>query len=446
MRVLWVCNIILPVIGRQLGLEASNKEGWISGMASILLERRQENGIALSVAFPVQRDSRRKGRKSPPPMDLPEGQEIGGMACYGFPEDLRHPEKYDESLEPIFEKILQKVRPHIVHCFGTEYPHTLAVCRVFREKGRLLVGVQGLCTLIAEAYFANLPEKAAASVTFRDWLRRDSLRQQQDKFRLRGCGEREILSLAGNAAGRTLWDRAYVEKWNPNIRYYTLNETLREEFYGYGWREGDCIPHSIFLSQGDYPLKGLHYMLSALPAILEKYPDTEVYVAGDDLTARGTLKQRLKISAYGKYLRQLIEQNGLKGRIHFLGRLNAGQMRERYLKSSLFLCPSALENSPNSLGEAMLLGMPCVCAAVGGIPSLFTGGEDGILYEGYGTEDGKNDGIIDRLSRAVLEMWEDPGKRHGYCRNAKAHAERTHNREKNYGRLLEIYEEIGRRE
>ena len=112
-------------------------------------------------------------------------------------------------------------------------------------------------------------------------------------------------------------------------------------------------------------------MLTALPAIREKYPDVKVYVAGPDLTRYCTLKQKLKISGYGKYLRRLIKDNGIGERVIFLGRLNARQMRDQYLKCGLFVCPSSVENSPNSLGEAMLLGMPCVSADVGGGPRIF---------------------------------------------------------------------------
>ncbi|HBA47795.1 MAG TPA: hypothetical protein DCZ91_08340 [Lachnospiraceae bacterium] len=504
MKVLWLCNVILPVIARELHLEVSNKEGWLSGLAETVLERRQENEIELSVAFPMQGE------------DFPEGREIGPMRCYGFPEDVGHPEKYDENLEHVLKKIVDKVRPDVVHCFGTEYPHTLAMCRIFPRKDRLLAGFQGLCTLLAEAYFANLPEDVIGRVTLRDWLRQDSLRQQQEKFVLRGNMEREIVSLAGNLTGRTRWDRENGLKWNPRARYYHMNETLRPEFYGPAWQEENCIPHSIFLSQGDYPVKGLHYMLLALPLILKRYPDTHVYVAGNSLVSYGTLKQKLKISAYGKYLRKLMEEGGLKEKVTFLGKMNAAQMRDRYLESSLFVCPSSLENSPNSLGEAMLLGMPCVCANVGGIPSLFRDGEDGIAYSGFrmqgetsgagegimyngfrmsyeaeegvtggkcripermpaeraqgaesaisgkgavceemriqerkatdGTEpaavpggDGELGRIAGNLANAVIRMWDNPEGRRIYCRNAKAHAENTHNREKNYARLIEIY-------
>ena len=437
MRVLWLCNIIPPVIARELNREVSNKEGWISGMVEAVLADREENGLELSMAFPME------------DAPFPVGEKIASIACYGFREDIKNPEKYEESLEQSLQKIVYHVKPDIVHCFGTEYPHTLAMCRIFLQKERLLVGLQGLCSLLAEAYCADLPGKVADSVTFRDWLKKDSIRQQQEKFRIRGRQEREIVSLAGNITGRTGWDRQQTRKWNPDARYFHMNETMRKEFYGHVWQEKECIPHSVFLSQGDYPLKGLHYMLLALPAILERYPDTRVYVAGNSLVAHKTWKDRLKISAYGKYLLKLLKENSLEDKVIFLGKLNAGEMRDRYLKSHLFVCPSSLENSPNSLGEAMLLGMPCVCAGVGGIPSLFEDGKDGIVYEGFsGTDENIREDeqlgrwletVAGRLAGAVMQMWARPERMGEYCRNARRHAEKTHDRSENYRRLLEIY-------
>lgn len=465
MKVLWLCNVVLPMAAGQFHMEGSNKEGWISGLADTVLKNQRGNAIHLAVAFPVPADA------------LPKGMEVckktvrtGGAAfeCYGFLEDVRHAEVYDPALEGRMKKITDEVQPDIVHCFGTEYPHTLAMCRSFPRKERLVVGLQGLCTLCAQVYYADIPERVIHSITLRDLLRGDNLIQQREKFVLRGNMEREVVSLAGNIIGRTEWDRENSKRWNPNADYYKLNETLRPEFYGPVWNEENCIPHSIFVSQGDYPLKGLHYLLCAMPMILEKYPDTKVYVAGDSLVEYRTLKQKLKISAYGKYLRSLIKENGLEGRIVFLGRLTAEQMRDRYLKSNLFVCCSALENSPNSLGEAMLLGLPCVSADVGGISSIFTHGEDGILYEGHRPEAeselkpeskpkkrekfGKNNAcanggkrlifISNALAQAVFEMWEQPEKMKVYCRNARNHAEITHKKDANYQTMMEIYAKI----
>lgn len=48
------------------------------------------------------------------------------------------------------------------------------------------------------------------------------------------------------------------------------------------WDYKQCHKYTIFLSQGQYPIKGLHQMVKALPLILRDYPDTKVYVAGND--------------------------------------------------------------------------------------------------------------------------------------------------------------------
>lgn len=111
-----------------------------------------------------------------------------------------------------------------------------------------------------------------------------------------------------------------------------------------------------------------------MPEILEQFPDAHVSVAGNSITACGSLKEKLKISGYGKYLRDLIYKNGLEDKVTVLGSLSDVQMKEAYLRSHVFACPSALENSPNSLGEAMLLGLPCVASRTGGIPDM---AEDG---------------------------------------------------------------------
>lgn len=419
MRILWLCNIVLPDIAKKLGMKASNKEGWLSGVAHAV---KESHDFELGVCFPVPKEH--AGLRL----------EEEGIRYYGFYEDTSHPEKYDSSLETELSDILSDYRPDMVHVFGTEYPHNLAMARCMKDKSdRLLVGVQGVMDIYTERFFVGVPKRVINRVTFRDFLRNDSLKTQQDKYRKRSEFEDETARITGNITGRTPFDLDFALRKNPNAKYHFLNETLRPEFYEGKWDEALCEKHSVFLSQGNYPIKGLHFMLEAMPKIIDKFPDAKLYVAGDNVTGHSSFKEKIKLSSYGKYLLELIKKNRLEEHVIFTGNLDAEGMKERLLLSNVFVCPSTCENSPNSLGEAMLLGVPCISANVGGVSGIFKADVDGIMYE---CED------VDSLANAVTDMWANEEKAQEYSVNASMHAHVTHNSEINYKRLLEIYREI----
>lgn len=426
MKVLWVCNIMLPSIARQLGVSYSNKEGWLSGLLERVVQEQGWNRIELGIAFPVGEDMG----------DLRRTMQLGENAacrCYGFTENMDTPEIYDDSIEVRFQEILRDFEPDILHVFGAEYPHALAAIRAYGRPEHTLVGIQGLCSAIAEEYMADLPMKVQRQATLRDRIRQDSIRQQQKKFRKRGEHEREALLLTGNIAGRTDFDRTQSEKINPSAKYHYLNETLRGIFYRDRWKRNACRPYSIFLCQGDYPLKGFHYLLRAMPKVLEQFPEAHVCVAGNNIIECGTLKDRLKLSAYGKYIRKLIKDNHLRDHVTMLGMLSAEEIKEQYLQSHLFVLPSALENSPNSLGEAMLLGVPCVAADVGGVHNLLTDGGDGMLYPA---------GDVEALADRIIEIFTKEAIVERFSDNARKHARVNHDADQNYYRLIHIYREM----
>lgn len=417
---LWLCNIMLPVIAQSLGLPASNKEGWLSGLAG-MLTGEQEKEVTLGVCFPVSGE--------------PVQGSAGSIVYYGFPEDTVHPERYDTEAEEYLKKIVTDFAPDIVHCFGTEYPHTLAMTRAFGRPERTLIGIQGLCFVYADAYMADLPERIRRRTLLRDFLRRDNLLQQQEKYRIRGGYEQEAIGNVRHVTGRTDWDRKWTEYVNPDAAYHFMNETLRQQFYGPLWDRRRCKRDSIFLSQGNYPIKGLHYVLEALPKVLKKYPGAHVYVAGDEITRYSTVKEKIKISNYGKYLLELIRENHLEQAVTFLGRLDADQMLRQFLKSHVFVSPSSIENSPNSVGEAMLLGMPVISSDVGGVHNMLESGKEGFLYETSDTA-----ALADHIcyvfdERNEAELLKIAGA-------AREHALHTHDPRTNYRRLMEIYHEI----
>lgn len=415
---------MLPAYARHHGISFSVREGWLTGCLSRISEEKEgDEPITLGVCFPAE------GELSS------SNEEIEGITYYGFSEDLGHPECYNKSLEERFRTILDDFMPDIVHIFGTEFPHSLAMLRAFGNPGRALLGIQGICGVIADEYMAGIPEAVQRSVTFRDRIKEDSLLQQQEKYRERAAHEREAIQLTGNITGRTRFDREETAKINPEARYYAMNETMRPGFYEGHWEEKEAEPHSIFLSQGDYPLKGFHFVLEAMPKLLEKYPDAHLYVAGNNIIGKGNSKYPyfIRASSYGKYIKSLISSGRLKKKVTMVGSLSEEEMKERFLKSSVFVCPSVVENSPNSLAEAMLLGVPVVASLAGGIPDMLTDRKDGVLFE---------KGNVDELVKAIFQIWDEPVIAAVYGDNARNHARVTHDPDSNYKRLIEVYKAI----
>ncbi len=174
MKVLWLCNIMLPAIAQELELPYSNREGWLTGIYERICREKKRNGngmgIELGICFPMDEGTEEAMGRQEKQREFRLGE--SGVFCYGFRENLAVPERYDAGLEERLKEILEDFKPDMVHIFGTEFPHTLAMVRAFGRPERTLVGIQGLCSACAEAYMADLPERVVRRKTFRDWLKK----------------------------------------------------------------------------------------------------------------------------------------------------------------------------------------------------------------------------------------------------------------------------------
>ena len=145
------------------------------------------------------------------------------------------------------------------------------------------------------------------------------------------------------------------------------------------------------------------------------------------------IKSRIKISAYGKYLRRLILKNRLEGKVRVLGNLSAEEMKREYLSAQIFVCPSAVENSPNSVAEGQLLGVPVAASRTGGIPDVVKDGVSGLLFE---------KGNIHELAACVSRILTDKQLAKELSASERETAAKLYNGENNYQKLIEIYQSI----
>lgn len=65
--------------------------------------------------------------------------------------------------------------------------------------------------------------------------------------------------------------------------------------------------------------------------------------------------------------------------VKLMGTASAEVLRDSLLETDLFIHPSYIDNSPNSVCEAQLLGMPILATNVGGVASLVQHEETGLL-------------------------------------------------------------------
>ena len=418
MKILWLINIPLPEASQLMGEKPSPFGGWLINASKDLANNED---VELSIAFPSNKANKFRELK---------GEKIN---YYPFIPVKENDNKVIENNES-FETLLNNLKPDIVHIYGTEIAHTLSMVNTCNKINiKTVISVQGLVSIIEKHMYSNLPIYAIYGNTFRNIIRKDNVRGLKKLFRNRGKNEIEAIKRTNHIIGRTTWDKACSNQINPQANYHFCNETLREEFYKHQWDVNDCEKHSIFLSQGQYPIKGLHYMLEAIPLILKRFPKAKVYISGKDITKSDSIKDKLLMTYYGKYIKKMIKKLNLERNVVFTGQLDEKKMCQRYLKSHVFVCPSSIENSPNSLGEAMILGVPSVASYVGGIPDMLKDKEEGFLYQ--------HDAPY-MLAQYVCEIFENQDLALKFSKNARERALKTHDRDENTRRLIEIYNEI----
>ena len=409
MKVLWICNIMLPAIAKHLGRSHSFTGGWLTGLSEDL---SKVESIELIVLFPTkEKDVRGK---------------VDGFSFYGF-------DKVD--CNNLFYDILKEEKPDVIHVFGTEFKHSLDMVSSCEKLGlldKVVINIQGLTSVIAKHYTSGLPNKIIYMYTFRDLIKNDNIYNQMKKLKKRGDFEIKALKKVKHVIGRTDWDRACTSQINEKLNYHFCNETLRSVFYKKLWNYDDCDKHSIFVSQASYPIKGFHFMLQAMPEILKKYPKTKLYVTGKSPFSRTGLS-KLKVSSYEKYIGQLINKYKLNNSVFFLGALNELEMCKQYLKSNVFISCSSIENSSNSIGEAMLLGVPTVSSDVGGVKNLMTHNVDGYMYQYDASY---------MLAYYICKVFSEPVYSTLLSKKAVCRAKKTHDRTINTSCLRNIYRNI----
>lgn len=416
MKVLWVINSILPEMSAYINgnvyNKASSSNSWV-----VALLRASCGFVELTIVMFY------KGDKI-------VIKDFDGYSCIAIPYRGRQ-DRYNKKNNDYFQQVNDLVNPDVVHVHGTEYPHTLNALEVFGPD-KVVVSIQGLVSVIERYYISDIKfYDILRNLTVRNIIFGDSIWGQKRAFRFRGKYEVQSLLLANNVIGRTLWDKVHTTTINPHINYYHLDELLREEFFvSPKWSYENCEKQTIFMCQATYPIKGLHKVLQALAIVKKKYPDVKLKIAGKTFLKTDTYIEKLAYSGYAKYINRIIKQYNLNDNIEFTGILAASGMIKEYLRCNVYLCPSNIENSPNSMCEAQILGVPSVLSFVGGIYDMTENGRTANIYR---FEE------VEMMAYYIQNIFQNPGNESQRIISGISLAERRHDKTSIINNLLRIY-------
>ncbi|MHA8067265.1 glycosyltransferase family 4 protein [Aquirufa sp. ROCK2-A2] len=415
MKVLWITNLIFPAPSKELGIPIPSFGGWMFS----LFQDLQNSQIEIAVA------------------SIYHGKEFRSMTIdqvdyYLIPNHINKPNSPE--LEEMWKKVYHHFRPDLVHLHGSEYPHGYVFTSVFPEA-KFVVSIQGLVSVYEKYYKSGLSNlEILFNISFYDIVRNASIFQGRKLFEKKGQIEKELIRKSKHVIGRTNWDAVHVKTLNPLVHYHFCNESLRVPFYqAEKWSNSSCFRYSIFLSQASYPIKGLHQVIKAIALLKEEFPLIKINVAGSNIIQRKSFLEKIKFTGYGKYIGKLVRQHGLENHLSFLGILDTDNMVKAYQNANVFICPSSIENSPNSVGEAQLLGVPTIASYSGGVPDMIKDGESGLLYR---FEE------VEMLADCIRRIFNDQALSSKLSEGGIEIASFRHNRSENLQNMMKIYSQI----
>ena len=270
-------------------------------------------------------------------------------------------------LRPYYKRVIGDFSPDVVHCFGTERWHYGLLAKNVNVPFVIhIMGFMNIYDAMDEIvlhehdyikYFNYNPLKYL--INKREWKTR---RENQEL-------EKQVMLANRYFMGRTEWDKNIVKYYSKHGVYYHCEEAIREEIYNsrirWNFHDRDKIRLITIGNAGS--LKGNEMILRVAWLLKNEFHfDFEWLYTSD---------------AYRmKFFERVVGIQHEDVNIRLIGRLNAEEIAKHLADADFYVHPAIIDNSPNTICEAQLMGTPVISTNAGGIPSLIEDGKTGFLY------------------------------------------------------------------
>lgn len=255
--------------------------------------------------------------------------------------------------------IIEEFQPDIIQCFGAEWSYGAIAEFVSVPVVIHLMGFLNIYLPTIDMVTGYSACSAESSGEFPPRRLEDDLMDF----------ERGIMLANRYYMGRTQWDRNIVKYYSPGARYYHVPEAIKPRIYNaFGqWKyHYDGKLRLLTISSADYR-KGNEIILRTAKILKDLLNiDFDWRVAGS--------------KDFFAFFEQRTGIHHQDVNINLLGRIDTCQIVEELTCADFFIHPSIIDNSSNSICEAMLIGCPVLSSNVGGNAQLIEDGTTGFLY------------------------------------------------------------------
>jgi len=167
------------------------------------------------------------------------------------------------------------------------------------------------------------------------------------------------------------------------------------------------------------PVKGVEFLLRALPGVLKRFPEARTQIAGS-----GRLLNHLK---------GMTEELGITRNVRFLGQIPYERMPVLYQEADIVVMPSLVEATSLACLEAMASGCAVVATRVGGLAELIEDGVDGLLVEPKNPQ---------QIADAVCKLLQDADLRQRLALNARKKVVDRYSWKRQAEKVVTVYERL----
>lgn len=416
MRILWFSN--RPPSGAT-GAKKTIGGSWIESLENELKEHADvELGIAFQYLSKEAKEIRSK-TSSTRYFSVPRHpySKISRWAHRFFLKSLS-----EKPLEDYLQ-IVDQFQPDLVLFFGTESDFPLIIPKLTMPS---VIWFQGNLTVYERMFETGITiQETFRLEKLKSFLTGSTMYHNHQIFKKKVTREKKIFSFAQHFIGRTDWDRRIVSILSPQAEYHHCDESMREAFWMNQWHQKSKRDKFIITTtiRGNL-YKGLETVYEACSLVNHELEGkVEWRVIGVEENSVYAKAARRKVGIFSTS----------NSHVNLLGTKTGNELVNELLNADLYIHPSHIENSPNGVQEAMLLGMPVIATNVGGTPSLLTDGKEGVLLQ-------NKDPFA--LAGAILELYREPKKALSLGQNARKRALIRNDSKKICDDLLNIFEQV----